>query len=151
MTKKAFITVVSILVVCMLSLVAAIGWQMWRVQKLSGELSLLNEKNNNLSDRHLRLNAALEELDRQQRERIRQQQEQVAALKQIQADANSRQIQILELHNEATNQAWAATELPADIIRLHRHPILTGSAHYREFMQHTGAVPIARQQSEIRW
>jgi len=150
-TKKAFITVVSILVVCMLSLLAAIAWQMWRVQTLTGEISLLNEKNNNLSDRYLRLNAALEELDRQQRERIRQQQEQVMALKQIHADANSRQIKILELHNEDTNKSWAAIELPADIIRLHRHPTITGSAHYREYMQHTGSLSITRQQPEIGW
>lgn len=151
MKTKTLIPMVGVLAICILSLVAAIAWQMWRVQKLSGELSLLTEKNSNLSDRHFQLNAALLELDRKQKERIRQQQEQAAVLKQIQADANRRHNEIQDLHNDATNKEWATTELPTDIIRLHSHPILTGSSHYREFMQHPGAMPIASKLSENSW
>lgn len=143
--NKAFIAVVALLALCMALLSAAVGWQVYRVQKLTGSLNLLDEKHNSLQDRYLRLNTALEVMHQQHGERIRQQQEQLAATKAIHAHASARYLEIQELHNDAANLAWSATELPADIIRLHSHPTFTGSDHYREYLQHSGTVPVASE------
>ncbi|MDK9605378.1 Rz-like lysis system protein LysB [Lelliottia wanjuensis] len=129
------------LAVMLALVVAALGWQSWRLnnsrhaietqgEQLATKTQALAEKNSQLIGLSI-----LTETNSREQMRLYAAAEQTAAL------LRNRQHRIEELKRENEDlRRWADTPLPADIIRLRERPALAGGAAYREWLSESDAV-----------
>ena len=114
-------------------LLAALGWQTWRLadasQTISTQADELQSKSQALakSNNQLISLSILTETNNREQARLYAEAEQTSVL------LRQRQHRIEELKRENEDlRRWADTPLPADIIRLRERPTLTGGAAYRQ-------------------
>lgn len=130
------------LVVVLALMIAALGWQSWRLNNASHTIetqgAALKSKAQELTKKNSQLIglSILTETNSQEQMRL------YAAAEQTSALLRNRQHRIEELKRENEDlRRWADTFLPADIIRLRERPALAGGAAYREWLSQSDAVP----------
>lgn len=120
----------------------ALGWQSLR---LDSATRTVGEQAGTLKDREQDLaqkNSQLITLSILTETSNRAQAQLYAAAEQTNALLRQRQRRIEELKRENEDlRRWADTRLPADIIRLHERPALTGGAAYREWLSGSDRMP----------
>lgn len=121
--------------------IAALGWQSWRLGKARDTIETQGEQ---LATKTLALakkNSQLIALSILTETNSREQMRLYAAAEQTTALLRNRHHRIEELKRENEDlRRWADTLLPADIIRLRARPALTGGAAYREWLSESDAV-----------
>ncbi|HAV8201468.1 TPA: LysB family phage lysis regulatory protein [Escherichia coli] len=128
-----------LLLVVLALLLAALGWQTWRLadasQTISTQANELQSKSQALakSNNQLISLSILTETNNREQARL------YAEAEQTSAQLRQRRIEELKRENEDLRH-WADTPLPADIIRLREHPALTGGAAYRQWLSASDAV-----------
>ncbi|HCJ9485915.1 LysB family phage lysis regulatory protein [Escherichia coli] len=130
-----------LLLVVLALLLAALGWQTWRLadasQTISTQADELQSKSQALAKSNsqlISLSILTETNNREQARLYAEAEQTIALLRQRQ-----RRIEELKLENEDLRR-WADTPLPADIIRLRERPVLTGGAAYRQWLSASDAV-----------
>lgn len=130
------------LVIILLMLLAALGWQSWRLNNASHTIETQGEA---LKSKKLELtkkNSQLIGLSILTETNSREQMRLYAAAEDTRALLHQRQGRIEELKRENEDlRRWADTLLPPDVIRLRERPALTGGAAYREWLSKGDAVP----------
>lgn len=129
-----------LLLVVLALLLAALGWQTWRLadasQTISTQADELEQKAALAkSNSQLISLSILTETNNREQARLYAEAEQTSVL------LRQRQHRIEELKRENEDlRRWADTPLPADIIRLRERPTLTGGAAYRQWLSASDAV-----------
>ena len=130
-----------LMLVVLTLLLAALGWQTWRLadasQTISTQANELQSKSQALAKSNSQLISLsiLTETNNREQARLYAEAEQTIAL------LRQRQHRIEELKRENEDlRHWADTPLPADIIRLRERPVLTGGAAYRQWLSASDAV-----------
>ncbi|EIG7410415.1 LysB family phage lysis regulatory protein [Escherichia coli] len=122
-----------LLLVVLALLLAALGWQTWRLADASQTIS--TQADELQSNSQLISLSILTETNNREQARLYAEAEQTSAL------LRQRQHRIEELKRENEDlRRWADTPLPADIIRLRERPTLTGGAAYRQWLSASDAV-----------
>ena len=117
------------LAVILALVLAALGWQSWR----------LNEASRTIDQQGGDLKTAGDKLAKTNSQRL------YAAAESTNALLRSRQRRIEELKRENEDlRRWAGTPLPPDIIRMRERPALAGGAAYREWLSQGDAVPLGK-------
>ena len=129
------------LAVVLALLLAALGWQSWRLDKardtIDTQETALETKARELAKKNGQLTSLSILTETNSREQMRL----YAAAEQTTALLRNRQHRIEELKRENEDlRRWADTPLPADIIRLRARPALAGGAAYREWLSESDAV-----------
>ena len=131
-----------LLLVVLALLLAALGWQSWRLNNASHTIETqgvaLKSKTQELTKKNGQLIglSILIETNNREQARLYADAEQTSAL------LRQRQHRIEELKRENEDlRRWADTHLPDDIIRLRERPALAGGAAYREWLSRSDAVP----------
>ncbi len=128
-----------LLLVVLALLLAALGWQTWRLadasQTISTQADELRSKSQALAKSNSQLISLsiLTETNNREQARLYAEAEQTIAL------LRQRRIEELKRENEDLRR-WADTPLPADIIRLRKRPAFTGGAAYRQWLSAGDAV-----------
>ena len=130
------------LAVMLAVVVAALGWQSWRLNNASHAIETqsreLNGKTQELAKKNSQLIglSILTETNRREQTRL------YAAAEDTRSLLHQRQNRIEELKRENEDlRRWADTLLPADVVRLRERPAITGGAAYREWLSKGHAVP----------
>lgn len=122
-----------LLLVVLTLLLAALGWQTWRLADASRTITTQADELQSKSQ--LISLSILTETNNREQARLYAEAEQTSAL------LRQRQHRIEELKRENEDlRRWADTPLPADIIRLRERPALTGGAAYRQWLSASDAV-----------
>ena len=130
-----------LLLVVLALLLAALGWQTWRLadasQTISTQADELQSKSQALANSNSQLISLsiLTETNNREQARLYAEAEQTSVL----LRQRQRRIEELKRENEDLRR-WADTPLPADIIRLRERPALTGGAAYRQWLAASDAV-----------
>ncbi|WP_405127250.1 Rz-like lysis system protein LysB [Salmonella enterica] len=130
-----------LLLVVLALLLAALGWQTWRLADASHtietQLAALKSKAQELTKKNSQLIglSILAETNNREQARLYAEAEQTSA----QLRQRQRRIEELKRENEDLRR-WADAPLPADIIRLRERPALAGGAAYREWLSASDAV-----------
>jgi LysB family phage lysis regulatory protein len=126
----------------MLALVlAALGWQSWRLNNARHTIETQGEALEIKAQLLAKKNSQLIGLSILTETNSRAQMRLYAAAEQTTALLRHRQHRIEELKRENEDlRRWADTPLPADIIRLRERPALAGGAAYREWLSQSDAV-----------
>lgn len=134
-----------LLLVVLALLLAALGWQTWRLADASQTIitqadELRSKAALAKSNSQLISLSILTETNNREQARLYAEAEQTSVL------LRQRQHRIEELKRENEDlRRWADTPLPADIIRLRERPTLTGGAAYRQWLSASDAVSVSRQ------
>jgi len=132
------------LAVTLIVLLAAIGWQSWRLgtahQKINTQQAAIKHQGEQLAQKNSQLMALNILTQTNSREQMRL----YAAAENTNALLQTRQRRIEELTrgNEAFRR-WAAAALPDAVIRLRQRPAITGGQSYREWLSQNNALPPA--------
>ncbi|EGO4969702.1 LysB family phage lysis regulatory protein [Escherichia coli] len=130
-----------LLLVVLALLLAALGWQTWRLADASQTISTQADELRSKSQALAKSNSQLISLSILTETNNREQARLYADAEQTSALLRQRQHRIEELKRENEDlRRWADTPLPADIIRLREHPTLTGGAAYRQWLSASDAV-----------
>ncbi|CAJ1253230.1 hypothetical protein JRT77AECX_JRT77AEC_01281 [Escherichia coli] len=125
-----------LLLVVLALLLAALGWQTWRLADASQTISTQADELQSKSQALAKSNSQLISLSILTETNNREQARLYADAEQTSALLRQRQHRIEELKRENEDlRRWADTPLPADIIRLRERPTLTGGAAYRQWLQ----------------
>ena len=131
-----------LLLVVLALLLAALGWQTWRLADASQTISTQADELQSKSQALAKSNSQLISLSILTETNSRAQTQLYAAAEETSALLRSRQRRIEELKRENEDlRRWAGTPLPADIIRLRDRPPLAGGAAYREWLSKSDAMP----------
>ena len=129
-----------LLLVVLALLLAALGWQTWRLADASQTISTQADELRSKSQALAKSNSQLISLSILTETNNREQARLYAEAEQTSALLRQRQHRIEELKRENEDlRRWADT-LPADIIRLRERPALTGGAAYRQWLSASDAV-----------
>ncbi|MES0226109.1 Rz-like lysis system protein LysB [Citrobacter braakii] len=141
-----------LLLIVLALLLAALGWQSWRLNNASHTIetqgAALKSKTQELMKKNgqLIVLSILTETNHREQARLYAEAEQTSAL------LRQRQHRIKELKRENEDlRRWADTPLPADIIRLRERPALAGGAAYREWLSRSDAVPPGKVSTAKQW
>ncbi|HBM8286689.1 TPA: hypothetical protein L0V99_001173 [Escherichia coli] len=130
-----------LLLVVLALLLAALGWQTWRLADASQTISTQANELQSKSQALAKSNSQLISLSILTETNNREQARLYAEAEQTSAQLRQRQRRIEELKRENEDlRHWADTPLPADIIRLRERPALTGGAAYRQWLSASDAV-----------
>ena len=130
-----------LLLVVLALLLAALGWQTWRLADASQTISTQADELRSKSQALAKSNSQLISLSILAETNNREQARLYAKAEQTSALLRQRQRRIEELKRENEDlRHWADTSLPADIIRLRERPALTGGAAYRQWLSASDAV-----------
>lgn len=130
-----------LLLVVLALLLAALGWQTWRLADASQTISTQADELQSKSQALAKSNSQLISLSILTETNNREQARLYADAEQTRALLRQRQRRIEELKRENEDlRRWADTPLPADIIRLRERPVLTGGAAYRQWLSESDAV-----------
>lgn len=130
------------LVIILLMLLAALGWQSWRLNNAGHTIetqgAALKSKSQELAKKNSQLLGLSILTETNSREQVRL----YAAAEDTRALLHQRQSRIEELKRENEDlRRWADALLPPDVVRLRERPALTGGAAYREWLSKGDAVP----------
>lgn len=128
-----------LLLVVLALLLAALGWQTWRLADASQTISTQANELQSKSQALAKSNSQLISLSILTETNNREQARLYAEAEQTSAQLRQRRIEELKRENEDLRH-WADTPLPADIIRLRERPALTGGAAYRQWLSASDAV-----------
>lgn len=127
-------------------LIAGLGLQSWRLhnaQQLTiQQAKTLSVQETALTEKNSQLKSVAEQAEHNNQEQARLR----ALANENQAALSARQKTIERLKRDAELKRWADTPLPADIVRLRQHPVLTGGHAYREWLSQSNAVPVSGSQ-----
>ncbi|MCV1934843.1 Rz-like lysis system protein LysB [Escherichia coli] len=130
-----------LLLVVLALLLAALGWQTWRLADASQTISTQADELQSKSQALAKSNSQLISLSILAETNNREQARLYAEAEQTSALLRQRQHRIEELKRENEDlRCWADTPLPADIIRLRKRPAFTGGAAYRQWLSASDAV-----------
>ncbi|MBB8440640.1 LysB family phage lysis regulatory protein [Escherichia coli] len=130
-----------LLLVVLALLLAALGWQTWRLADASQTISTQADELQSKSQALAKSNSQLISLSILTETNNREQARLYAEAEQTSALLSQRQHRIEELKRENEDlRRWADTPLPADIIRLRERPAFTGGAAYRQWLSASDAV-----------
>lgn len=130
-----------LLLVVLALLLAALGWQTWRLADASQTISTQADELQSKSQALAKSNSQLISLSILTETNNREQARLYAEAEQTSVLLRQRQRRIEELKRENEDlRRWADTPLPADIIRLRERPALTGGAAYRQCLSASDAV-----------
>lgn len=131
-----------ILVIILGLVLAALGWQSWRMNEASRTIKQQGQALKTTGEKLAKTNSQLIALSILSETNNREQARLYAAAESTNALLRSRQRRIEELKRENEDlRRWADTLLPADIIRMRERPALAGGAAYREWLSQGDAVP----------
>ena len=131
-----------LLAVVLALVIAALGWQSWRLNSASHTIETQGHELETKGQTLAKKNSQLIGLSILYETNSREQTRLYAAAEQTTALLRSRQRRIEELKRENEDlRRWADAPLPADIIRLRERPALAGGAAYREWLSQSDAVP----------
>ena len=130
------------LAVMLTVVVAALGWQSWRLNNASHTIETqgvaLDSKTQELAKKNSQLIGLSILTETNSREQTRL----YAAAEDTRSLLHQRQNRIEELKRENEDlRLWAGTLLPPDVVRLRERPAITGGAAYREWLSKGDAVP----------
>lgn len=135
------------LAVIMTSLLAALGWQSWRLhdaqQQINTQQAAIQNQNKKLTQKNsqlIALNILVQTSNREQMKLYAAAEETSALLQQRQ-----RQIEELTRENE-TLRRWAAASLPDAVIRLRQRPAITGGQSFRQWLSQNNALSSGSRQ-----
>ncbi|MGX5152708.1 Rz-like lysis system protein LysB [Enterobacter hormaechei] len=129
------------LAVMLALVVAALGWQSWRLNNVRHTIETQGEQLATKTQALAKKNSQLIGLSILTETNSRAQMRLYAAAEHTSALLRNRQHRIEELKRENEDlRRWADTPLPADIIRLRERPALAGGATYREWLSQSDAV-----------
>ncbi|EHT4047269.1 LysB family phage lysis regulatory protein [Escherichia coli] len=130
------------LVIILLMLLAALGWQSWRLNNASHTIETQGAALKSKSQELTKKNSQLIGLSILTETNSREQTRLYAAAEDTRSLLHQRQNRIEELKRENEDfRRWADTLLPPDVIRLRERPAITGGAAYREWLSKGDAVP----------
>ncbi|HEJ0287938.1 TPA: LysB family phage lysis regulatory protein [Klebsiella pneumoniae] len=130
------------LVIILALVLAALGWQSWRMKEASQTIELQGQVLKTTGEKLAKTNSQLIALSILSETNNREQARLYAAAESTNALLRSRQRRIEELKRENEDlRRWAGTPLPPDIIRMRERPALAGGAAYREWLSLGDAVP----------
>ncbi|HAI1363693.1 TPA: LysB family phage lysis regulatory protein [Escherichia coli] len=130
-----------LLLVVLALLLAALGWQTWRLADASQTISTQADELQSKSQALAKSNSQLISLSILTETNNREQARLYAEAEQTSVLLSQRQHRIEELKRENEDlRRWADTPLPADIIRLRERPAFTGGAAYRQWLSASDAV-----------
>lgn len=130
------------LVIILLMLLAALGWQSWRLNYASHTIETQGEALKNKKLELTKKNSQLIGLSILTETNSREQMRLYATAEDTRALLHQRQNRIEELKRENEDlRRWADTLLPADVVRLRERPAITGGAAYRDWLSKGDAVP----------
>ncbi|MED5740541.1 Rz-like lysis system protein LysB [Enterobacter hormaechei] len=130
------------LAVVLALVLAALGWQSWRLNNASHTIETqskdLNSKNQELTKKNSQLIGLSILTETNSREQTRL----YAAAEDTRSLLHQRQNRIEELKRENDDlRRWADTILPPDVVRLRERPAITGGAAYREWLSKGDSMP----------
>ncbi|MBQ0345911.1 LysB family phage lysis regulatory protein [Citrobacter freundii] len=129
------------LVVMLTLVVAALGWQSWRLNNASHTIETQDVALKSITQVLAKKNSQLIGLSILTETNSREQTRLYAAAEDTRALLRQRQNQIEELKRENEDlRLWADTLLPPDVVRLRERPAITGGAAYREWLSKGDAV-----------
>ncbi|EOY5741566.1 TPA: Rz-like lysis system protein LysB [Enterobacter bugandensis] len=129
------------LAVILALVLAALGWQSWRLNNARHTIETQGEVLETRTQALAKKNSQLIGLSILTETNSRAQMRLYAAAERTSALLRNRQHRIEELKRENEDlRRWADTPLPADIIRLRGRPALAGGAAYREWLSQSDAV-----------
>ncbi|EPG9432930.1 Rz-like lysis system protein LysB [Escherichia coli] len=121
---------------------AALGWQSWRLNNASHTIETQGAALKSKSQELTKKNSQLIGLSILTETNSREQTRLYAAAEDTRSLLHQRQNRIEELKRENEDlRRWADTLLPPDVIRLRERPAITGGAAYREWLSKGDAVP----------
>ncbi|HAT2176804.1 TPA: LysB family phage lysis regulatory protein [Raoultella ornithinolytica] len=130
------------LAVILVLVLAALGWQSWRLNEASHTIDQQSRDLKTAGDKLAKTKSQLIALSILSETNSREQTRLYAAAESTNALLRSRQRRIEELKRENEDlRRWAGTPLPPDIIRMRERPALAGGAAYREWLSESDAVP----------
>ncbi|MEE9683347.1 Rz-like lysis system protein LysB [Lelliottia amnigena] len=130
------------LVIILLMLLAALGWQSWRLNNASHIIETQDGALKSKTQELTKKNSQLIGLSILTETNSREQTRLYAAAEDTRALLHQRQSRIEELKRENEDlRRWADTLLPPDVVRLRERPVITGGAAYREWLSKGDAVP----------
>ncbi|QGH30807.1 Rz-like lysis system protein LysB [Kluyvera intermedia] len=122
--------------------VAALGWQSWRLNNASHTIETQNRELNGKTQELAKKNSQLIGLSILTETNSREQTRLYAAAEDTRSLLHQRQNRIEELKRENEDlRLWADTLLPPDVVRLRERPAITGGAAYRDRLSKGDAVP----------
>lgn len=123
-------------------ILTALGWQSWRLNNACHTIEMQSAALKSKAQELAKKNSQLISLSILTETNSREQTRLYAAAEQTSALMRNRQHRIEELKRENEDlRRWAASPLPADIIRLRERPALAGGAAYREWLSRSDAMP----------
>lgn len=130
------------LAVMLVLILAALGWQSWRLNSASHIIETQSKELNSKAQELTKKNSQLIGLSILTETNSREQMRLYATAEDTRSLLRQRQNRIEELKRENEDlRRWADTLLPPDIVRLRERPALTGGAAYREWLSKGDAVP----------
>ncbi|MDN4366793.1 Rz-like lysis system protein LysB [Citrobacter portucalensis] len=122
--------------------VAALGWQSWRLNNASHTIETQGRELNSKAQELTKKNSQLFGLSILTETNNREQARLYAAAENTRSLLHQRQGIIEELKRENEDlRRWADTLLPPDVVRLRERPTITGGAAYRDWLSKGDAVP----------
>lgn len=130
------------LAVILALVLAALGWQSWRLNEASHTIDQKGRDLKTTGDKLAKANSQLIAMSILTETNNREQTRLYAAAESTNALLRSRQRRIEDLKRENEDlRRWADAPLPADIIRMRERPALAGGAAYREWLSQGDTVP----------
>ncbi|MBJ9263433.1 MAG: Rz-like lysis system protein LysB [Citrobacter sp.] len=121
---------------------AALGWQSWRLNNASHTIETQGAALKSKSQELTKKNSQLIGLSILTETNSREQTRLYAAAEDTRSLLHQRQNRIEELKRENEDlRRWADTLLPPDVIRLRERPAITGGTAYREWLSKGDTVP----------
>lgn len=130
------------LAIVLVLVLAALGWQSWRLNNASHTIETQGAALKSKSQELTKKNSQLIGLSILTETNSREQTRLYAAAEDTRSLLHQRQNRIEELKRENEDlRRWVDTLLPPDVIRLRERPAITGGAAYREWLSKGDAVP----------
>ena len=131
-----------VLAVMLAVVVAALGWQSWRLNNASHTIETQSAALESKTQELAKKNSQLIGLSILTETNSREQTRLYAAAEDTRSLLHQRQNRIEELKRENEElRLWADTLLPPDVVRLRERPAITGGAAYRDWLSKGDAVP----------
>ncbi|EMF0745087.1 LysB family phage lysis regulatory protein [Klebsiella aerogenes] len=131
-----------VLAVMLALVLAALGWQSWRLNNASLTIETQSKDLNSKTQELTKKNSQLISLSILNETNSREQTRLYAAAEDTRAMLHQRQNRIEELKRENEDlRRWADALLPPDVVRLRERPAITGGEAYREWLSKGDAVP----------
>lgn len=133
------------LAVMLAVVVAALGWQSWRLNNASHTIETQGEELKNQSLELAKKNSQLIGLSILIETNNREQARLYATAENTRSLLHQRQNRIEELKRENEDlHLWVDTLLPPDVVRLRERPAITGGAAYRDWLSKGDTVPTGK-------